>query len=577
MTKPADRLAITLAQLNPIVGDIAGNAEKARRARDRAAAEGADLIVYPELFIAGYPPEDLVLKPAFQAACRAAVEDLARETGRGPAMLIGTPWVEGGRLYNAVALLDGGRISALRFKVDLPNYGVFDEKRVFVPGPMPGPVSFRGVRIGVPICEDIWGPEPAECIHETGGEILLVPNGSPYRRGVVDERFNVAVARVTETGLPLLYVNQVGGQDELVFEGGSFVLQADGALAAQLAAFREEVVTTHWIRGVDGWRCEGPSVPILEGDEADYAACVMGLRDYVEKNGFPGVVLGLSGGIDSALCAAIAVDALGAARVRAVMLPYRFTSQDSLDDAAFVARALGIRYDIVPIADAVEGIEKSLAPVFEGTRRDVTEENIQSRARGTILMAISNKSGAMVVTTGNKSEMSCGYATLYGDMNGGFNPIKDLYKTEVFRLSALRNGWKPEGALGPDGVVIAPNIITKPPTAELRENQKDQDSLPPYDLLDAILERLVERERPIADIVAEGYDRDTVLRVDRMLNLAEYKRRQAAPGVKVTLRNFGRDRRYPIVNKFRDSGAPLREPDTALAAGAVASAESFDY
>jgi len=577
MTKPADRLAITLAQLNPIVGDIAGNAEKARRARDRAAAEGADLIVYPELFIAGYPPEDLVLKPAFQAACRAAVEDLARETARGPAMLIGTPWVEGGRLYNAVALLDGGRISALRFKVDLPNYGVFDEKRVFVPGPMPGPVSFRGVRIGVPICEDIWGPEPAECIHETGGEILLVPNGSPYRRGVVDERFNVAVARVTETGLPLLYVNQVGGQDELVFEGGSFVLQADGALAAQLAAFREEVVTTHWIRGADGWRCEGPSVPILEGDEADYAACVMGLRDYVEKNGFPGVVLGLSGGIDSALCAAIAVDALGAARVRAVMLPYRFTSQDSLDDAAFVARALGIRYDIVPIADAVEGIEKSLAPVFEATRRDVTEENIQSRARGTILMAISNKSGSMVVTTGNKSEMSCGYATLYGDMNGGFNPIKDLYKTEVFRLSALRNGWKPEGALGPDGVVIAPNIITKPPTAELRENQKDQDSLPPYDLLDAILERLVERERPIADIVAEGYDRDTVLRVDRMLNLAEYKRRQAAPGVKVTLRNFGRDRRYPIVNKFRDSGAPLREPDTALAAGAVASAESFDY
>jgi NAD+ synthase len=304
---------------------------------------------------------------------------------------------------------------------------------------------------------------------------------------------------------------------------------------------------------------------------------MMGLRDYVEKNGFLGVVLGLSGGIDSAICAALAVDALGAKRVRAVMLPYLYTSQESHSDAEFVAKALGIQYDVVPIASAVEGLEAALGPLFKGMKRDVTEENLQARARGVILMAISNKSGAMVVTTGNKSEMSVGYATLYGDMNGGFNPIKDLYKTEVFALSRLRNRWKPAGALGPDGVVIAENIITKAPTAELRENQKDQDSLPPYDLLDAVLERLVEREMPIASIVEEGFDRDTVLRVDRMLNLAEYKRRQAAPGVKVTLRSFGRDRRYPIVNKFGDPGTPLPKPDASIAQGSIAKAESFDY
>jgi len=575
MSKPVDRLAIAVAQLNPTVGDIAGNTELARRARE--LAKDADLLVFPELFISGYPPEDLVLKPAFQAACRAAVEQLARESTSGPALAIGTPWVDGGKLYNAMALVEGGRISALRFKVDLPNYGVFDEKRVFVPGPMPGPVSFKGVRIGLPICEDVWGPEAVECIAETGGEILLVANGSPYRRGVIDERFNVSVARVTEHKLPLLYVNQVGGQDELVFDGASFALQADGSLAAQLAAYREEVVTTHWTRTPSGWRCEGPIVPLDEGDKADYGACVLGLRDYVEKNKFPGVVLGLSGGVDSALCAAIAVDALTADRVRAVMLPYRFTSKASLDDAAFIAKALGIRYDTVPIASAVEGTEAALSGVFKGLARDVTEENLQARARGMILMAISNKFGPMVVTTGNKSEMSVGYATLYGDMNGGFNPIKDLYKTEVFRLSALRNVWKPPGALGPDGTVIPENVLTKAPTAELRENQTDQDSLPPYDMLDQILERLVEREEPVAQIVEAGYDRDTVVRVERMLNLAEYKRRQAAPGVKVTLRNFGRDRRYPIVNRFRDPGTPLPKPDVTLAKGAVAASDSFDY
>jgi NAD+ synthase len=577
--RPADRLAIAVAQLNPIVGDIAGNADKARRARTQAAAEGADLVIFSELFISGDPPEDLVLKPAFQAACRTTVEALARETADGgPAMVVGTPWVDEGNLYNAVALLEGGRIASLRFKVDLPNYGVFDEKRVFKPGPMPGPVNFKGVRIGIPVCEDIWGPEPVECILETGGEILLVPNGSPYRRTVVDERLSVAVARVTETGLPLLYVNQVGGQDELVFDGASFALNGDGSLAMQLPALKDMVAMTRWERGASGWRCvAAPVVSLEEGDRADYAVCVAGLRDYVNKNGFKGIVLGLSGGIDSALCAAMGVDALGAERVRAVMMPYRFTSQASLDDAASIAKALGVRYDVLPIESAVQGLESSLKPLFDGLPRDVTEENLQARARGTIVMAISNKFGLMVVTTGNKSEMSVGYATLYGDMNGGFNPIKDLYKTEVFKLSRLRNSWKPEGALGPSGTIIPDYVITRPPSAELREDQTDQDSLPPYDLLDQILERLVEREEPIASIVDAGFDREMVMKVDRMLNIAEYKRRQAAPGVKVTLRNFGRDRRYPITNRFRDPGEKLAAPDISLVAGQKARSEAFDF
>ena len=577
--RPPDRLAIAVAQLNSTVGDIAGNAEKVRRARVAAAAQGADLVVFPELFIAGYPPEDLVLKPAFQAACRAAIETLARETASaGPALLVGTPWLDGGKLYNAVALLDGGAIAALRFKVDLPNYGVFDEKRVFAPGPMPGPVNFHGVRLGLPICEDIWGEEIVECLAETGAELLLVPNGSPYWRQKGDVRLNIAVARVTEQGLPTVYVNQVGAQDELVFDGVSFGLHADCSLAFQLAAFQEAVVTTHWQRRGTTWRCEdGPMVAAVEAERADYAACVLGLRDYVNKNGFPGVVLGLSGGIDSALCAAMAVDALGSERVRCIMMPYKFTAQESLDDAAACAKALGVRYQILSIAPAVEGLEAALAPAFTGLPRDVTEENLQARARGTILMAVSNKFNVMVVTTGNKSEMSVGYATLYGDMNGGFNPIKDLYKTEVFRLSRLRNGWKPEGAMGPDGPVIPENIITRPPTAELRENQKDEDSLPPYAVLDPILERLVEREEPISAIVAAGFDRDTVMRVERMLNIAEYKRRQAAPGVKVTLKNFGRDRRYPITNRFRDPGTPLPAPDTSLVTGMPAKTEAFDF
>lgn len=579
MSKTPDRFLLALAQLNPVMGDITGNLSLARKARADAARGGADVVMFTELFLTGYPPEDLVTKPALEQACRAALDELARETADGgPAVLIGLPWKEGDKLHNAFAALDAGRIVGVRFKVDLPNYGVFDEMRVFDPGPMPGPLKVRGLRLGLPICEDIWDEEVVECLAETGAEILLVPNGSPYERDKTDTRLNIAVARVTESRLPLIYLNQVGGQDELVFDGASFGLNADGSLAFQMPAFREELRFVTLIREAGDWRIEpGALATIDEGLAGDYAACVLGLRDYVGKNRFPGVVLGMSGGVDSALCAAIAADALGPERVHAVMLPYRYTSEDSFTDAKDCAGALGIRYDILPIAAAVEGLEACLAPVFEGRPRDVTEENIQSRARGTILMSISNKFGSMVVTTGNKSEMSVGYATLYGDMNGGYNPIKDLYKMEVFRICALRNRWKPEGALGPDGVVIPENILTKPPTAELRENQKDQDSLPPYEVLDDILECLVEKEMHVAGIVARGHDLAVVQRIEHLLSIAEYKRRQSAPGVKVTRRNFGRDRRYPIVNRFRDRLAEPYQPDASLAPEAAKSlGEGYD-
>jgi NAD+ synthase len=575
---------ITLAQLNPTVGDVAGNLAKARHARAEARGARADLIVFPELFISGYPPEDLVLKPAFQASCRAAIEALARDTADGSAaILIGTPWVEGGKLFNACALLDDGRIAALRFKVNLPNYGVFDEKRLFARGAPAGPVTVRGVRLGVPVCEDIWNEESGdyenvvETLAETGAEMVVVPNGSPHARGKTDARLSVAVARVRESGLPLIYLNQVCGQDELVFDGASFALNGDLSVAAQLPAFVESVTHLDWSRGDLGWRCRGPIAAIPEGDEADYAACVLGLRDYVAKTGFPGVLLGISGGIDSALCAAIAVDALGAERVQGVMLPYRYTAQTSIDEAAELARRLGIRHEVLPIADAVSGFERTLSGVFKDLPSDVTEENLQARTRGTLLMAISNKTGLMVVTTGNKSEMSVGYATLYGDMNGGFNPIKDLYKTQVFRLAALRNRWKPEAALGPDGEVIPSGILTRPPTAELRQDQTDQDSLPPYEVLDPILARLIEGEEPVEAIIAAGFDRETVTRIDDLLNVAEYKRRQAAPGVKVTSRNLGRDRRYPITNRFRDTGETLPVPDETLVSRSVrASTDVFE-
>ena len=544
-------LRIALAQLNPTVGDLEGNMAKALATYQEAAQSGADLVVFSELFLPGYPPEDLVLKPAFANASKAAAERLATKITNGPGVIIGTIWPEDGKVYNAAVLIDGGEIRAVRYKSDLPNYGVFDEKRVFEAGPLPGPVDFRGVRIGMPICEDIWNEEVCECLAECGAEILVVPNGSPFDWKKPDVRTNIAVARVNENTLPMVYVNQLGGQDELVFDGASFVLNANASLAAQLPAWEESLAFTDWTKGEDGWSCVTTERAILpEGDAAAYAACVLGLRDYVNKNGFPGVVLGLSGGIDSALVAAMSVDALGSDRVHCIMLPYRYTSEESFSDAAACAKALGVRYDTIAISEPVEGFMTALSDLFAGQDAGVAEENIQSRTRGSILMAVSNKFGSMVVTTGNKSEMSVGYATLYGDMNGGYNPIKDLYKTEVYRISAWRNQNVLEGALGPAGVVIAENILTKAPTAELRDNQTDQDSLPEYDVLDDILNCLVEDEMPLTDIVARGHDVETVKRVARLLNIAEYKRRQAAPGVKISSRNFGRDRRYPITNRF---------------------------
>ena len=550
---PLNILSIAVAQLNPVMGDIAGNVALARAAHDEAAALGADLLVLTELFLLGYPPEDLVLRPAVQAACREAAEELAKATRNGPGIVVGAPWVDESGLHNSALLMDGGKITAVRHKVELPNYGVFDELRVFKPGPLPGPADFRGIRIGLPVCEDIWIPDVVDCLAETGAELLIVPNGSPYWRDKAESRVQVAVARVVETGLPLFFANQVGGQDELVFDGGSFGLNGDRTLGFQMPQFSAGMALTRWERGEDGWRCvDGPKAKLPAQDCANWQASVVGLRDYVEKNGFKGVVLGLSGGIDSAVCAALAVDALGADQVRAVMLPYRYTAAASLDDAADCAKRLGVSYDVLPIAPGVEGVGAVVEPLFAGLPGDITEENVQSRIRGVVLMALSNKLGLMLLTTGNKSEVSVGYSTIYGDMNGGFNPIKDLYKTEVYRLAAFRNRERPDGCLGPTGEVIPVSIIEKAPTAELRENQKDQDSLPPYDVLDAILECLVEKEMRVADIVALGHDRATVSRVEGLLALAEYKRRQAAPGVKITMRNFGRDRRYPITNRFRD-------------------------
>ncbi|MEE9139995.1 MAG: NAD+ synthase [Alphaproteobacteria bacterium] len=549
-----DTLAIALAQLNNTVGDIDGNLERIRDARAQAAEAGADLVVYSELVATGYPPEDLVLKPAFQDAVERELEVLAGETADdGPAMIIGAPWRSEGKLYNAALLLEGGRIAAARFKHNLPNYGVFDEKRVFVPGQYPGPMNFRGVRLGVMVCEDMWGPEIPECLEESGAEIVLVLNGSPFEMDKADERLNLAVARVTETRLPLVYVNMVGGQDELVFDGASFVLGSDRSLKAQLPSWQEKVQLTRWRRkGNEGWVCE-PSecVPPSEGLEAVYRALTVGLRDYVAKNHFPGVIIGLSGGIDSALTAAVAVDALGADRVHCVMMPSPYTSPASLDDAADVAKRLGVKLDTVSIRPAMDAFDEMLREMFVQHPPNTTEENIQARARAITLMALSNKFGFMVLSTGNKSEMSVGYATLYGDMSGGFSVLKDVYKTTVYELARWRNDNLPEGALGPAGPIVAEHILTKPPSAELKPNQTDQDVLPPYDELDDILACLIEHDQAVDEIVARGHDRAVVDKVWRMLETAEYKRRQAPPGVKVTRRSFGRDRRYPITNAFK--------------------------
>ena len=548
-----DILRIALAQLNPRVGDIASNLALARTARDQAAELGADLVVLSELFICGYPPEDLILKPSFQEAAEAAVNELAGETGDGgPALLLGTPWRENGGLYNAMALLDGGEVVARRYKHDLPNYGVFDEKRLFAAGPLPGPVNFRGVRLGVMVCEDMWTPDVAECLQETGAEILVVGNGSPFDADKRDERMTLAVGRVVETGLPLIYVNQFGGQDELVFDGGSFVLSADRAMTVQSPPWCEDIRLSNWQRNDDGWHCEAqPLVPPSDRLDAIYQAMVVGLRDYVNKNGFPGIVLGLSGGIDSALSAVVAVDALGADRVRCLIMPSPYTSQSSIDDAEECAAALGARTDTIAIKSAMDAYGGMLGELFAEVDADVTEENIQARIRGMTIMAFSNKFGHMALATGNKSEMSVGYATLYGDMCGGYSVLKDVYKTTVYDLSSWRNANLPDNVLGPAQRVIPENTITKAPSAELKPDQTDQDTLPPYDKLDDILECLVEHEMAVADIVARGHDAETVARITRMLYIAEYKRRQAPPGVKITRRSFGRDRRYPITNAYR--------------------------
>ena len=549
-----DKLVIALAQMTQSVGDLKANADAMLEWRARAS--GADLIVYPELQLIGYPPEDLVLKPALVTQANYQLDRLAQETADGgPAMLVGTVVAAQGVLFNVVALLDRGAVTAVRAKRELPNYGTFDEKRLFAPGPLPAPIDFRGVKIGVPICEDIWFPFVTAHLRSEGADILISPNGSPFEVDKDDRRQNaVAGTRVRETGLPLAYLNRVGGQDELVFDGASFVMNADLSIAQQLPDWEEALVLTQWEKWDGQWVClPGNPHPLDERPADIYNAMVLGLRDYVNHNRFPGVVLGLSGGIDSALSAAVAVDALGPDRVWCVMMPSRFTSQDSLDDAVACARLLGTRYDVIPIEPAVGAFDTMLAPACDGRARDLTEENIQSRIRGVTLMSLSNKFGHMLLTTGNKSEMSVGYATIYGDMAGGYSVLKDAYKTTVFDLSRWRNAHVPSLGLGigPDGPVMPERIITKPPSAELRADQRDDDSLPPYDMLDPILYGLVEEELSVDDLVGRGFDKDLVARIERLLYVAEYKRRQSPPGVKLGIRNFGRDRRYPITNAFR--------------------------
>ncbi|MCI3133480.1 NAD+ synthase [Phenylobacterium aquaticum] len=547
------RLVIAAIQANPTVGAIARNEALARERMAEARAAGADIALFSELFLNGYPPEDLALKPAFWAAGKAAVERLAAETTADFAALVGVIWpaeAPGRRPRNGLAFLADGKVQGVAFKCDLPNYGVFDEKRVFEPGQAPSVFEWKGVKLGVPICEDIWSDAVCAALKAQGAEILLVPNGSPFRRLADKERMGVAAARVAETGLPMVYVNEVGGQDELVFDGGSFALSAAGEVVMRLPMFEEALALSTWEREAGGWTCvEAPMGQWVSGAEEVYRAMVLGLRDYVNKSGFPGVLLGLSGGVDSAIVAVVAADALGPDRVRCFMLPSRYTSQDSLDDAAGCAGRLGVRLDEIAISPAVDAFAQMLTPLYEGKAPDLTEENIQARTRGLSLMALSNKLGLMLLTTGNKSEMAVGYATLYGDMCGGYNVLKDIYKTDVYAVCEWRNANDPYGvAANP----IPERILTKAPSAELRPDQKDQDSLPEYAELDAILFGLVEEEATLDEIVARGHAPETVERVQRLLYGSEYKRRQAAPGVKIGPRAFGRDRRYPIVNGFRD-------------------------
>ncbi len=549
-------LTIAIAQINPTVGDIRANMDLVRAARADAGAAGAELLVTGELAASGYPPEDLVLKAAFQDAVRDAIESLARETADGgPAVILGAPWKENGKLYNAALLLQGGGVREKRFKRRLPNYGVFDEKRVFDQGSDLAPMVVNGVRLGVMICEDMWEPDVCRELKDNGAEILVVLNGSPFEVDKPTARLDLARKRTAETGLALVYVNLAGGQDELVFDGGSFVIDPGGVVTARAAAFAPETLISRWRRDGISWLADGgPLAHPAAGVEAIYRAMVAGLRDYVEKNRFPGVLIGLSGGIDSALSAAVAVDALGSRRVHCVMMPSPYTSTESLDDAAAVAGLLDVKLDTVSIQPAMDAFAGMLRPAFAGRPIDATEENIQSRARGITLMALSNKLGFMVLSTGNKSEMSVGYATLYGDMCGGYSVLKDVYKTTVFEISRRRNEEKPTGMKGPPGMVMPERVIGKPPSAELKPNQTDQDTLPPYDVLDDILKCLIEDEMSLDAITARGHSEETVLRVWRMLDRAEYKRRQAPPGVKITSRAFGRDRRYPITNGFTGGG-----------------------
>ncbi len=549
----ADRFRITLAQLNPTVGDIDGNAAKAAAAWQQGRAAQADLVALPEMFITGYNTQDLVMKPAFHRAAMNAVQALAEDCAGGPALAIGGPWVEDGKLYNAYLILKGGRIVSKVLKHHLPNETVFDEVRLYDAGPMGGPYAVGNVRIGSPICEDGWHEDVAETLEETGAEFLLIPNGSPYFRNKYDIRLNHMVARTVETGLPVIYLNMVGGQDDQVFDGATFGLNPGGELAFRMPVFDEAVSHIDLSRQDDGWRIvAGEVVPQPDEWEQDYRAMVQSLRDYMGKTGFGKAVLGLSGGVDSALVAAIAVDAIGAENVRCVMLPSEYTSQSSLDDAEAVAKALGVHYDFVPISEGRAAVTNTLAPLFAGRNEDLTEENVQSRLRGLLLMAISNKFGEMLLTTGNKSEVAVGYATIYGDMNGGYNPIKDLYKTRVFETCRWRNANHRDWMMGPEGEVIRPSVIDKPPSAELREDQKDSDSLPDYPVLDAILDILVDQDGSIADCVAAGFDEAEARRVEHLIYISEYKRFQSAPGTRLSPRAFWLDRRYPIVNRWRD-------------------------
>ena len=542
-----DRLTIALAQMNQRVGDLESNAKAMLDMRRKAVA--ADLIMYPELQLIGYPPEDLVLKPEFVRRTMEATERLVDATSElGPAMLIGTVIAEEGATYNAVVLANEGKVLGRTLKHELPNYGTFDEKRIFTPGPLPSPLEYKGVKIGVPICEDIWWDAACANLANEGAEFLLVPNGSPYELDKDQIRQKMVRERALMTGLAMVYLNRVGGQDELVFDGSSFVVHPDGELVAQMPDFEDALLMTEWRRETGGWRCATKERHELDGYPEDiYQAMMLGLRDYVERNGFPGVILGLSGGIDSALSAAVAVDALGADKVWGVMMPSKYTSEESLEDARENARMIGCRHDVIPIIPAVQAFNEMM-PDLQG----VAAENIQARLRMVTLMALSNADGQMLLTTGNKSEMSVGYATLYGDMAGGYSVLKDAYKTTVFALSKWRNRTKPGGALGPDGPVMPERIITKPPSAELKPGQTDQDSLPPYSVLDPILEGLVDKEMSVKEVaVATGSDLELISAIERMVLRAEYKRRQAPPGVKIGARNFGRDRRYPISNFFR--------------------------